>query len=131
MDMKWKFFHSFLVTIAMLLLAGSSSIAQEQSITDQLELTARQQELIKELRAQFQRDSKPIVDRTNELLAEEKRLRKARAPESELRRVMKLRADKEIELALAISRFQENIQATLTPEQKKVLQRISDQRNKR
>ena len=131
MDMKWKFFHSFMVTIVMLLLASGSSFAQEESITDQLDLSARQKEQIKELRDQFKRTSTPIVDRTNELLAEEKRLRKARAPEADLRRVMKLRADKEIELSLAISRFHESIQAVLTPDQKKVLQRISDQRNKR
>ena len=129
MDMNWKFFRSIVAVLAMLLLVSGASSAQDDSIIDQLGLSARQKEQIKELREQTRRESKPILDAIRELLADEKRLRKADAPEADLRRVMKLRADKEIELTLSLRRFNEKFEAILTPEQRKLLQTIIDRKN--
>jgi Spy/CpxP family protein refolding chaperone len=128
MDMNWKFFRSIVAVLAMLLLVSGSSFAQDE-ITDQLGLSTRQKEQLKELREQTKRESKPVVEEINRLLNEERRLRKSGAPEGELRRVMKLRADKEIELTLAISRFNEKLEALLTADQRQKLGEIIAKRN--
>jgi phosphoenolpyruvate carboxylase len=128
MDMNWKFFRSIVATLAMLLLASGASFAQDY--IEQLGLSARQKEQITELRDQTKKESKPILDEIKRLLDEEKRLRKSGAPEAELRRIMKLRADKEIELSLSLRRFNEKFESILTPDQKRTLQSIIDRKNK-
>jgi protein CpxP len=129
--MKMKITRPVVALLAsMTLMAGSAYAQEDGSIMDRLNLSAQQKTQIKTLREQFQSETKPLRDDIKKLLETERQLKSATPlNEAALRPVLKQRADKEIELSLALTRFNENLEGILTAEQKNLLKQIRGQRN--
>src|SRR5687768_1657344 len=107
--------------IAMLLfglaIAAGPAYAQEDApIMERLGLTKQQRDQISALTEQFANATTPLRNDIRRLVEEEKRLKSAASPnETALRRKLQERADKEIELSLALTRFHERVEGVLTP----------------
>ncbi|MDB5034063.1 MAG: hypothetical protein JWQ98_1304 [Chlorobi bacterium] len=129
--MKMKITRPIVALLAsMTLMAGSAYAQEDGSIMDRLNLSAQQKTQIKTLREQFQSETKPLRDDIKKLLETERQLKSATPlNEAALRPVLKQRADKEIELSLALTRFNENLESILTADQKNLLKQIRGQRN--
>lgn len=130
--MKLKFLRPFMTVLAsMMLLAGAAYAQDDASIMDRLNLTDAQKGQIKDLREKFRTETEQLRADLKQLLEEEKQLRKANPPnESALRSKMKQRADKEIDLSLALTRFNERLEGILTADQKLLLKRIREEKRK-
>jgi Spy/CpxP family protein refolding chaperone len=130
--MKLKFLRPLMTVLAgMLLLAGASYAQDDASVMDRLNLSESQKVQIKDLREKFRTETEKLRSVLKQLLEEEKQLRKANPPnEAALRAKLKERADKEIELSLALTRFNERLEAILTPDQKRLLAKIREEKRK-
>jgi Spy/CpxP family protein refolding chaperone len=113
-----------------LVLAVGPAYAQSD-IMDQINLTPHQQKQIKDLTEQFDRDTKTLRNDIRRLIEEEKLLKKApTSNEDALRRKLRERADKEIELSLALTRFHERVEAVLTPGQRQKMAALKAARSR-
>jgi Spy/CpxP family protein refolding chaperone len=123
-----------MIIIATMALSAVNMQAQqpdENSIIERLGLSPAQQEQIRDLREKFRAETEQIRTDIRRLVEEEKKLKSAPSPnEATLRAKLKERADKEIELSLALTRFNEQIESILTPAQKKTLEKIRSERHK-
>jgi len=130
--MKLKFLRPFMTVLAgMMLLAGASYAQDDVSIMDRLNLTDAQKGQVKDLREKFRAETEQLRADLKQLLDEEKVLRKANPPnEAALRAKLKQRADKEIELSLALTRFNEKLEGILTADQKRLLAKIREEKRK-
>jgi Spy/CpxP family protein refolding chaperone len=130
--MQWKFLRPLVTMIAsMMIMVGAAYAQDDSSIIDQLGLTPAQREQIQNLRERFIQQTSSLRTDIKRLLEEEKRLKSMAKPsETELRARLKERADKEIELSLALTRFNENLENVLTPAQRKKLEQFRSQRQK-
>ena len=102
-------------------LLGQSLHAQDtDDIIEKLRLTQTQRDQVKKLREAFRKETEPIRVDINRLLEEEKGLKKAAKVNTEqLKSVLKQRADKEVELSLALTTFVQNLEALFTADQLK------------
>jgi Spy/CpxP family protein refolding chaperone len=121
-----RYLRSVLVVAAVLTAAAGIVRAQDEgSLLDQLNLTTAQKEQIQKLRDQFKSETEPIRTAITQLQKEVRQLKSANpVNENALRAKLKQQADKEIELSLAITRFQERVEGLLTPDQKKLLKKL-------
>ncbi len=121
----WKLPHSLAMLVALVLLTSATAVRAQDDILQQLDLSAEQQTRINQLTDGFRAETRPIIDDINRLLKKEKELRKASpVDEDALRQVMKQRSDKEIELSLALNRFQDHVEQILTPKQRQTLKEL-------
>jgi Spy/CpxP family protein refolding chaperone len=130
--MKLKFLHPLMtMLVGMLLVSGAAYAQDDASVMDRLNLTETQKVQIKDLREKFRAETEQLRTALKQLLEEEKQLRKANPPnEAALRAKLKERADKEIELSLALTRFNERLEGILTADQKKMLAKIREEKRK-
>lgn len=130
--MKLKFLRPFMTVLAsMMLLAGAAYAQDDASIMDRLNLTDAQKGQVKDLREKFRGETEQLRADLKQLLEEEKQLRKANPPnEAALRAKLKQRADKEIELSLALTRFTERLEGILTADQKRLLAKLREEKRK-
>lgn len=128
--MNMKFLRSILTLLTgMMLMVGAASAQEDNSIMERLNLTAQQRDQVKSLREQFQSETKKLRLDIKSLLEEEKRLKAGTSPnETALRNLLKQRADKEIELSLALTRFNEKLESILTADQKRILKKALEER---
>ncbi len=111
-------------------LAQSPASGDDSSIMEQLNLDAAQKAKLKGLREKFLKETEALRNDIKQLLKEERELKKSsETDESLLRNKMKERADKEIELTLALTRFNEQVEAILTDKQKQKLKEMRSGRN--
>jgi Spy/CpxP family protein refolding chaperone len=111
--------------------AGPAYAQGDAGIMEQIELTPQQQTQISNLSKQFAHDTETLRTDIRRLIEEEKRLKSAPTPnEDALRRKLRERADKEIELSLALTRFNERVEAILTPVQRKKLADLKSQNSR-
>lgn len=111
-----------------LAISAGPAIAQDQPIMEQIGLTKQQRDQIEQLTVQFGRETETLRSDIKRLVEEEKKLKSAAAPnESALRRRLQERADKEIELSLALTRFHERVEKLLTPAQRKKMADLKNQ----
>lgn len=128
MNMKFLRSISTLLT-GMMLIVGAAYAQEDTSIMERLNLTSQQKDQIKALREQFQSETKKLRADIKGLLEEEKRLKaSATSNETALRGLLKQRADKEIELSLALTRFNEKLESILTADQKRILKKALEER---
>ena len=119
--------------IAMLLFglvtaAGTASAQDDGPIMEQLGLSKQQRDQIASLTDAFLRETTPLRSDIRRLVEEEKRLKAAASPnEAALRRKLQERADKEIDLSLALTRFHERVEAVLTVPQRKKMAELKKQ----
>lgn len=115
--------------LGMILAAGSAHAQEDNSVMDRLNLSSQQREQIKDLREKFRAETEKIRADIKRLLEVEKDL-KSRTPvdEAALAKVLRQRADKEIELSLALTRFNERLEALLSAEQKRTLDRVREEK---
>ncbi|KXK56397.1 MAG: Spy/CpxP family protein refolding chaperone [Chlorobi bacterium] len=104
-----------------MVLLGQPLHAQDtDDIIEKLRLTQTQRDQVKKLREAFRKETEPMRAEINRLLEEEKALKKAaKVNTDQLKSVLKLRADKEVELSLALTTFVQNLEALFTPDQLK------------
>ena len=108
--------------------AGPVYAQGDAPIMEQIDLTNQQREQIKTLTEQFVRETRELRSGISRLVAEEKLLKNAATPnEAALRAKMKARADMEIELSLALTRFHERVEKLLTPAQRLKLNELKAQ----
>jgi len=117
------------ITAAFASVVGVLHAQDEGSLIEQLNLTADQKTQIRKLREQFKNETESIRTAISQLQKEVRQL-KSVSPvnETALRAKLKQQADKEIELSLAITRFQERVETLLTAEQKRLLKKLQDSR---
>jgi len=129
-DMIARYVRPLLAGAAIVLTAAAVAVAQDDgSLIEQLSLTPAQKDQIKRLREQFKTETEPIRSSLTQLQKEVRQLKAANpVNESSLRAKLKQQADKEIELSLAITRFQERVEALLTADQKRLLKKLQDAR---
>jgi Spy/CpxP family protein refolding chaperone len=130
--MKLKFLHPFMtMLLGMVLLTGAAYAQDDASVMDRLNLSDAQKVQIKDLREKFRTETEPLRSSLKQLLEDEKRIRMANPQnESSLRDILKKRADKEIELSLALDRFNKQLEGILTPDQRKILAKIREEKRK-
>jgi Spy/CpxP family protein refolding chaperone len=130
--MKLKFLRPFMTLLAgMMLLSGAAYAQDDASVMDRLNLSESQKVQIKDLREKFRTETEQLRSTLKQLLEEEKQLRKVNPPNTAaLRAKLEERADKEIELSLALTRFNERLEAILTPSQKQMLAKIREEKRK-
>ena len=108
--------------------AGPAYAQGDAPIMEQINLTPQQREQIKNLTDQFARETEPLRNDIRRLVDEEKRLKSgANTSEAALRRKLQDRADKEIELSIALTRFHERVQGLLTTAQRRKLDELKKQ----
>jgi Spy/CpxP family protein refolding chaperone len=131
--MKGNFPRLIIALLAGLtLMAGVVHAQEDDSILDKLKLTPTQREQIKTLNDKFRTRSAPLRTDIARLLDEEKKLKAASSPDlAALKAKMQERADKEIELALELTRYREGLEAILTPEQVQLLRTLTAAKNER
>lgn len=119
--MKLHLLHWLMPMLLGIALLGQPLHAQDtDDIIEKLRLTQTQRDQVKKLREAFRKETEPIRADINRLLEEEKALKKAAKVNTEqLKTVLKQRADKEVELSLALTTFVQNLEALFTPEQLK------------
>ncbi|MBC8145686.1 MAG: Spy/CpxP family protein refolding chaperone [bacterium] len=111
--------------------AGPAYAQGDTPIMEQIGLTPQQREQIKSLTDQFARETEVLRTDIRRLVDDEKRLKSgATTNETALRRMLKDRADKEIELSIALTRFHERVEGLLTVPQKRKLADLKKQNNK-
>lgn len=111
--------------------AGPAYAQEDKPIMDQLGLTKQQREQISDLTEQFRKETTPLRNDIRRLVEEEKRLKSAATPnEAALRRKLQERADKEIELSLALTRFHERVESVLTVAQRKKMAALKQQNDR-
>jgi Spy/CpxP family protein refolding chaperone len=130
--MKMITYRRLVMTFVIgMMMAGLAHAQDESSIIDKLGLTDVQKGQIKELRDKFRSETEKLRADIKRLLEDEKQLKQANPPnEVALRAKLKERADKEIEISLALTRFNERLENILTPEQKRLLDKIRQERKK-
>ncbi|HVK37383.1 MAG TPA: Spy/CpxP family protein refolding chaperone [Candidatus Kapabacteria bacterium] len=112
--------------------AGPAYAQGDAPIMEQIDLTKAQRDQIKSLTEQFARETEPLRNDIRRLLDEEKRLKTAPSTNEEaLRRKLRERADKEIELSLALTRFHERVENLLSPAQRRKLAELRSQASRR
>lgn len=115
--------------VAFASLVGVARAQDDGSLIEQLNLTPAQKEQIRKLRDQFRTETEPIRSALAQVQKEVRQLKSANpVNESALRSKLKQQADKEIELSLAITRFQERVEALLTSDQKRLLKNLQGNR---
>jgi Spy/CpxP family protein refolding chaperone len=132
--MKVKFLYPLVtVLFSMMVMAGTAYAQDDGSIMDRLGLNAQQKEQVKDLREKFRSETEKLRSDIKRLLEEERELKSAdQVKESALAAKLRQRADKEIELTLALTRFNERLESILTSDQKRVLEKIrAEKRSKR
>jgi Spy/CpxP family protein refolding chaperone len=121
-----------MLLFGLALAAGPAYAQGESSIMDQIGLSTQQREQIKTLTEDFGRQTATLRSDIHRLVEEEKRLKAASNPnEAALRKTLQERADKEIELSLALTRFNTKVENILTPAQRKKLETLRSQQNHR
>ena len=128
MKMTAHLLRSLLMLLAGLAISAQAAYAQaDGSIMEQIGLTEAQRSQIQKLRDGFLRETEETRTDIKKLLDEEKRLR-ATSPvnESALRRVLTERAQKEIELTLALNRFNERVEKVLTAPQRDKMRALQE-----
>jgi Spy/CpxP family protein refolding chaperone len=131
--MKLKFPRQLILLVAGMMLTAGVSYAQsdDNSIVDQLKLTPAQQEQLKTLRERFRTETEPIRRDIKHLLEQEKSIKsKSPVDQRALQAVLKDRAAKEVDLSLALTRFNEQVEGILTSEQKEILKHIREGRKR-
>ena len=130
--MKMITYRRLVMTFVIgMMMAGLAHAQDESSIIDKLGLTDVQKGQIKELRDKFRSETEKLRADIKRLLEDEKQLKQANPPnEVALRAKLKERADKEIEISLALTRFNERLENILPPEQKRLLDKIRQERKK-
>jgi len=124
--MNVKFLRPLMMLlVGMMVMAGSAYAQDDSSVMDRLGLTSQQREQIKDLREKFRGETEKLRVDIKRLLEVEKDL-KAATPldETALARTLRQRADKEIELSLALTRFNERLESILSADQKRTLDRL-------
>ncbi len=115
--------------VAIASIAGVAHAQDDGSLIEQLNLSPAQKEQIRKLRDQFKTETEPVRTALAQTQKEVRQLKGANpVNEAALRAKLKQQADKEIELSLAITRFQERVEALLTPDQKKLLKSLQGNR---
>lgn len=129
--MKLLILRPLMVALAGLVLAATATFAQDESVIDKLNVTEAQKTQIKDLREKFRTETEKPRTELKRLLEEEKRL-KATTPvnQTALKSVLLKRSEMEVELSLALTRFYERLQGVLTPEQKRLLAKLREDRKK-
>lgn len=119
--MKLHFLRWLMPMLLGITLLGQPLYAQDtDDIIEKLRLTQTQRDQVKKLREAFRKETEPIRAEINRLLEEEKTLKKApKVNTDQLKTVLKQRADKEVELSLALTTFVQNLEGLFTPEQLK------------
>lgn len=121
-----------MLLIGLAVAAGPAYAQGDVPVMDQIDLTKPQRDQIKTMTEQFARETEPVRNDIRRLLEEEKRLKtSATKNEDALRRKLRERADKEIDLSLALTRFHERVESLLTPSQRKKLGELRSQANRR
>lgn len=111
--------------------AGPAFAQGDVPIMEQISLTTQQREQIKNLTDQFARETEPLRNDIRRLVEEEKRLKSgATTSETALRRTLKERADKEIELSIILTRFHEKVESLLTATQRRKLDELKKQNHR-
>lgn len=119
------------VCTGLLLLAGIAAAQDDSTIMDRLGLTEAQKGQLKDLRDKFRTETEQLRSDIRRLLQEEKQLKAASPPnETLLRAKLKEQADKEIELSLALTRFNDRVAAILTPAQRKELEKMKAEKHR-
>lgn len=115
--------------LGMILAAGSAHAQEDNSVMDRLNLSSQQREQIKDLREKFRAETEKIRADIKRLLEVEKDLKgKTPVDETALAKVLRQRADKEIELSLALTRFNERLEALLSADQKRTLDKVREEK---
>lgn len=115
--------------VACASLVGVAHAQDDGSLIEQLNLTPAQKEQIHKLRDQFKSETEPIRSSLAQIQKEVRQIKSGNpVSEGALRNKLRQQADKEIELSLAITRFQERVEALLTPDQKKLLKSLQGNR---
>lgn len=133
-DMKVKFLYPLVpLFVSMMVMVGTAYAQDDNSIMDRLGLSSQQKEQVKDLRDKFRSETETLRSDIKRLLEEEKTLKNANpVNESALAAKLRQRADKEIELTLALTRFNERLESILTADQKRMLGKIREEkRNKK
>lgn len=131
MNKTWNILRPLTGLVVLLLVAASSAAWAQDEIIDQLGLSTDQKAKIEKLREDFKKETAPIFSDINRILRQEKDLRRSSpVNQQELRRLLQERADKEIELSLALSRFNEQLEQILTPRQRQTLQKLREQKKR-
>ena len=108
--------------------AGPAMAQGDAPIMEQISLTPQQRDQIKKLTNDFARETEPLRNDIRRLVDEEKGLKSAATTnETALRRKLKERADKEIELSIALTRFHERVEGLLTAPQLRKLDDLKKQ----
>ena len=130
--MNWNPLRLVIALIAGLTIATGTVRAQDaDSVIDKLKLTTSQHEQIKQLRDKFRTETEKLRTDIKRLLDEEKKLKSAPSPNEDLlRSVLRKRAELEIDLSLALTRYIERLQGILTPEQWELLQKFKKNKGK-
>ncbi len=132
--MKVKFLYPLVpLFVSMMVMVGTAYAQDDNSIMDRLGLSSQQKEQVKDLRDKFRSETETLRSDIKRLLEEEKTLKNANpVNESALAAKLRQRADKEIELTLALTRFNERLESILTADQKRMLGKIREEkRNKK
>jgi Spy/CpxP family protein refolding chaperone len=117
--------RSLTALLVAILVTSGGLYAQDDSIIEQLNLSAQQREQVKKLRDQFRSETEEVRGSIKQLQKEVRSLKTATPiNEAALEAKLKQQAAAEIQLSLAITRFQEKIESLLTPDQKRLLKRL-------
>lgn len=117
--------RSLTALLVAILVTSGGLYAQDDSIIEQLNLSAQQREQVKKLRDQFRSETEEVRGLIKQLQKEVRSLKTATPiNEAALEAKLKQQAAAEIQLSLAITRFQEKIESLLTPDQKRLLKRL-------
>ncbi len=117
--------RSLLLLLVALVTMSGALYAQDDSIIEQLNLSTQQREQVKKLRDQFRTETEDVRVAIKQLQKEVRALKTATPiNEGALEAKLKQQAAREIELSLAITRFQEKIESLLTADQKRLLKRL-------
>lgn len=104
----------------------------DSDIEQQLNLTDSQKAKLKELRGKFRIETKEINSEIKRLLDEERAIKKeSPTNQAALKAVLKERAEKEVELSLALNKFEEQQLAVLNAEQKQTLKKLKSEKEKK
>jgi Spy/CpxP family protein refolding chaperone len=129
--MRLDFLRSLLTVFTGLMLLAGVAVAQDDSaIMERLGLSEAQKEQLKDLRDKFRTETEQLRSDIRRLLQEEKQIKSAQTPnETQLRTVLKERADKEVDLSLALTRFNDHVENILTPAQRKELDKMRSEKH--
>lgn len=132
--MKMKLVRPMVTALAAMMLMATAAYAQDDaSIIERLNLSETQKGQVKDLREKFKTKTEKLRADIKRLAEEERNIKKSsNVDESALRELLKRRAELEIELSLALTRFNEDLEGILTADQKRILDKIrAEKRNRR